>query len=98
VVYLTLSNAAPTPERTTAFEDRLKRMRDRELTLRPLYERGILSALAFLEIQSHRLEAQFWLTRERARELPCSHCTQNPNAPLPDRCSPSRLSQDMKAS
>jgi hypothetical protein len=67
-VYFALATAAPTPERTTAFEDHLKRMRNWESTLRPLYERGILSALEFLEIQSHRLEAEFWLARERSRE------------------------------
>jgi hypothetical protein len=64
-VYLSLSKSTPTPERTTAFQDHLDRMRQWESDLRPLYERGILSTLDFLEIQASRLEAEFWLTRER---------------------------------
>lgn len=67
-VYLALSNATPTPERTAAFQDHLDRMKEWESVLRPLYERQILSLLEFLEVQSHRFEAEFWLARERSRE------------------------------
>jgi hypothetical protein len=67
-VYLAVSHARPNPERTAAFEAHLKRMRDWEELMRPLYRQQVLSTIDFLDIQSYRLEAELWLARERIKE------------------------------
>jgi hypothetical protein len=64
-VYLTLARSRPSPVRVAAFEEHLHRMRELESAMLPLKEQRLLSALDFLEVQAHRLEAELWLARER---------------------------------
>ena len=63
--YLALKAVKPNPARIVAFEQHLARMRTWEDRLRPLAQKGVLSTLGFLSIESRRLEAEIWLARER---------------------------------
>jgi hypothetical protein len=66
-VYLVLPKIKPKPERTTAFDDHWRRMKAWEDRLRGLIARGAMSPLDFTEIEAHRLEAEAWLAREKAK-------------------------------
>jgi hypothetical protein len=67
-VYLVVSHARPSAERTAAFEAHAQRMKEWEDLMRPLYNRQVLSPIDFLDVQSYRLEADLWLARERGKE------------------------------
>jgi hypothetical protein len=67
-VYLAVSDAKPSRERTLAFQAHRDRLLEWEQQMRPLYEKGILSPIDFMDIQSYRLEAELWLARERQKE------------------------------
>lgn len=67
-VYLGVLDAKPSRERTLAFEAHRDRLLTWERSMRPYYERNILSAIDFMDIQSYRLEAELWLARERMKE------------------------------
>jgi hypothetical protein len=66
-IYFALSHARTSPGRVAAFKEHRQRMEELESMMRPRHERGILSNLEFLDVQSHRLEAEPWLARERAK-------------------------------
>jgi hypothetical protein len=66
-VYLSLFQVKPKPERAAAFEVHWKRMQLWEDRLRSLIARGAMSPLDFTEVEAHRIEAESWLAREKAR-------------------------------
>ncbi len=67
-VYLAVSKAKPSRDRTIAFEAHRDRLLEWEQQMRPLYEQNILAPIDFMDIQSYRLEAELWLARERLKE------------------------------
>lgn len=67
-VYLGVLDAKPNRDRTLAFQAHRDRLLEWEQQMRPLYEKGILSPIDFMDIQSYRLEAELWLARERMKE------------------------------
>ena len=66
-VYLNRAKGAANPDRVSAFEAHLRRMRQLEERYRPMYERKQFSAFDFATLEYRRLQAQVWLTRENAR-------------------------------
>ena len=68
-VYLSLTGIKPNPNRTTAFEQHLARMRSWENRLRRLADQGVMSTIGFLDVESRRIQAELWLARERQKAL-----------------------------
>ncbi len=67
-VYLSLAKGPPNPARIAAFDDHYKRTKVVEERYLPLYQRGDFSAFNFARIESSRLQAEIWLSRERNRQ------------------------------
>jgi hypothetical protein len=66
-VYLAVSKSRPSAERLAAFEAHWKRMKTWEDRLLPVARQSVLPEFDFMVVQSHRLQAELWLARERER-------------------------------
>ena len=67
-VNLALAEGPPNPDRVAAFREHFNRVKYWEDRLRPLAADGRYPALSLLALQSSRLEAEAWLSRELNRK------------------------------